>query len=250
MLWTKAIPKDRAAEELARRHEAVVEVPDAFVYIAALIGILTDKLGFRKSIEANAGVLGDGTAIPMMSYGLVEYLMGLDLTHCDVLELGGGESTGFWAARTKSVLTFETDPQWAKTLEAKALPGVTVRASTAVTLAADIARLDSRFDIIVVDPSANRHACARAALPRLKPGGFVLLDNSDWYPNTARLLREADLIQVDYPDFRPAHYFRAAASLFLHRDFRPKPRLDRLPLPCIGGKDIGPNNQWDTVTPP
>ncbi len=250
MLWTKAIPKDAAAEAQARRHEAVVEVPDALVYLAALIGILTDKLGFRKSVETNAGILGDGTPIPMMSYGLVEYLMGLDLTHCDVLELGGGDSTGFWSARTKSVLTFETNPQWAKSVEAKALANVTVRAATAQTLAADIARLGTGFDIIVIDAAANRHACARAALGKLKPGGFILLDNSDWYPNTTQLLREADLIQVDYPDFRPAHYVRAAASLFLRRDFRPRPRLDRLPLPCIGGKDIGPDNLWDTVTPP
>ena len=225
MLWTKAIPKDRAAEEQARRHEAVVEVPDALVHLASLIGILTDKLGFRRSVDANASLLGDGTPIPMMSYGLVKYLMGLDLSQCSVLEIGGGDSTAFWSARTASVLTFETNPQWANTLKARALANVAVRTSTAEGLAAAIGMVEDLFDIVVIDPAANRHACARAALPGLKPGGFIVLDNSDWYPNTARLLRQADLIQVDYPDFRPSHYFRATASLFLHRDFRPKPPL-------------------------
>jgi len=52
-------------------------------------------------------------------------------------------------------------------------------------------------------------------------------------------------IQVDFPDFRPAHHFRCVTSLFLHPDFRPTPRLSRMPLLPVGGKDMGPVNQWD-----
>ena len=48
-------------------------------------------------------MLGDGRVIPMMSYGLIEYLMGLDLSSFEVLELGGGHSTEFWAQRVRSV---------------------------------------------------------------------------------------------------------------------------------------------------
>jgi hypothetical protein len=58
-------------------------------------------------------------------------------------------------------------------------------------------------------------------------------------------LRAADLIQVDYHDFRPLHHFRCTTSIFLHRDFRPKPKSSRLPLVPIGGKDLADTNQWD-----
>ena len=43
----------------------------------------------------------------------------------------------------------------------------------------------------------------------------------------------ADLIQVDFPDFRPLRWYRCATSLFLHRDFRAQPRYERLPQPLI-----------------
>jgi hypothetical protein len=58
-------------------------------------------------------------------------------------------------------------------------------------------------------------------------------------------LREADLIQVDFHDFRPGHHFRCTTSLFLHREFRPKPNSSRLPLVPIGGKDVAATNRWD-----
>ena len=86
---------------------------------------------------------------------------------------------------------------------------------------------------------------ARSAVKILKPGGFIVLDNSDWYPNAARVLREADLIQVDFHDFRPQHHYRCTTSLFMHHAFRPKPRSPRLPLAPIGGKDVAATNAWD-----
>ena len=191
--------------------------------------ILSEGLGFRKSLEQNVCMLGDDRVIPMMSYGLIEYLMGLDLSSCEVLELGGGHSTEFWAGRVRSVVTLESDSGWADVLKSKALANVEVRT-------------------ITVDISGNRYRCAKAALQVLRPGGFVLPDNADWYPNTTALLRAADLIEVDFHDFRPLRWYRCSTSLFLHKEFRARPRHGRLPLPLIGGKDIADSNQWDTVT--
>jgi hypothetical protein len=240
-------PKDRAEDEHVRRFETVFEIPDAVVYLSSVSSILFVEMGFGKSAETKSSQLGDGTAIPMISYGLVEYLMGMDLSAMDVLELGGGASTEFWSKRAKSVLTFETNAEWAQSLRGRQLPNVTVQASTAETLADTVSAVAKTFDIIVIDAAANRYACAKAVRDKLRPGGFILLDNSDWYPNTAKFLRDGDLIQVDYPDFRPAHHFRCVASLFLHRDFRPKAKFDRMPVPCLGGKDMAPINTWDKI---
>jgi hypothetical protein len=180
-----------------------------------------------------------------MSYGLVEYLLGLDLSSLDLLELGGGSSTPFWAGRTRSVVTLETSPEWMKLLQSRPVPNLEARLSTPETLANDMAALARSFDAIVIDAAANRFQLAKSAIGMLRPGGFIILDNSDWYPNAARLLREADLIQIDFHDFRPAHHFRCTTSLFAHREFRPKPNSARLPLVPIGGKDVAATNQWD-----
>src|SRR5579871_2029905 len=101
MFWTGTPEKDQNG---IRERLDSVEMPEADAFAASISGILNGKLGFRRSLEENACVLGDGRVIPMMSYGLIEYLMGLDLSAFRLLELGGGHSTEFWAQRVQSVL--------------------------------------------------------------------------------------------------------------------------------------------------
>ena len=40
---------------------------------------------------------------------------------------------------------------------------------------------DARFDFILVD-GCYRQPCVQAALPKLKPGGLLIIDNTDWVP--------------------------------------------------------------------
>jgi hypothetical protein len=246
MFWTKAIPTERMnAEQLKRRFE-IVETPDSAIFLASVMHILSSPLGFTASAEQRSSVLGDGRPIPMMSYGLVEYLLGLDLSAFELLELGGGVSTQFWASRTRSVLTMETHAEWLKLLKSRPIANVEARLSSTEAIATDMLQLGRTFDAIVIDSAANRYQLAQSAIGILRPGGFIILDNSDWYPNAAHALRDADLIQVDFHDFRPLHHYRCTTSIFLHRDFRPKPAGTRLPLAPIGGKDVADTNQWDS----
>jgi predicted O-methyltransferase YrrM len=244
MYWNLLKPQTGSPEEMARLNNDpdIVKTPISSVFLASVFTLLSEELGLRRSADTNESKLGDGSPVPMMSYALIEYLNGLDLKGFDVLEIGGGLSTDFWAARAKSVTTLETDPAWVKQT-AERNPKAVVE-HVAGPLPDRIAAFDRKFGIVVIDPSANRLACARAALPKLEKGGFVILDNSDWYPNTSKLLREADLIEVDFHDFRPCHHFRATASIYMTRDFRPKPKGPRLPLSPIGGKQIALNG-WD-----
>jgi len=246
MSW-KAVPVAQVPEEIGRQLDAIA-MEDAPLLEASVLDILNRGLGFRKSAENGVCLLGDGSKIPMMSYGLIEYVMGLDLSGFDLLELGGGFSTEFWSARVKSVTTLETDPAWAQTLVTGNFPNTEIRVTEAERIAEDMTGLGRAFDAVIVDAATNRYRCAKAALQILKPGGFILLDNADWYPNTTAMLRDADLIQVDFSDFRPLRWYRCCTSLFLHKDFRARPRDRRLPRPLIGGKDIGEVNAWDKIT--
>jgi hypothetical protein len=244
MFWI-ALPKNEYVEQF-RRKSHIVELPDAEIFLASATNILANGLGYKTSMERNACVLGDGRPVPMMSYSLVEYLLGLDLSTFEVLELGGGASTQFWAEQTRKVVTLETDPAWLKTLQTQAIANVEARLTAPKTLASDMLGLARKFDAIVIDPGANRFHIAKRAIDILNPGGFIILDNSDWYPNASRALRDGDLIQIDFHDFRPLHHFRCTSSLFIHSAFRPKPRLARLPLVPIGGKDLANTNEWDS----
>ncbi|HEY8950913.1 MAG TPA: hypothetical protein VIM56_18660 [Rhizomicrobium sp.] len=245
MYWGKITPKTQSDVAELNRSGVVYDIPEPAMMLASATHILSKLLGFTASADSQTAVLGDGSPIPLMSYSLVEYLLGLDLSSFEVLEIGAGSSTNFWAKLTKSVLSLETNAGWAETVRKTAASNSDVRATTDANIARDMLDLKRSFDIIVIDPAANRYRCAVSALKMLNPGGFIVLDNSDWYPNTSKLLREADLIEVDFHDFRPNHHFRCTTSLYLHRDFRAKPKGERLPLSPIGGKDVAPQNTWD-----
>ena len=52
------------------------------------------------------------------------------------------------------------------------------------------------FDVIIID-GENRFECAVESINKLKEDGFIILDNSDWLPETSKLLRENDLIEIN-----------------------------------------------------
>jgi len=114
MLWTQALPPNAVNVEQTRRQFNIVELPDAEIFLASVVNILANRLGYRPSMDRRVCVLGDGRVVPMMSYGLIEYLLGLDLSAFSVLEIGGGGSTQFWATQARSVVTLETNAEWVK----------------------------------------------------------------------------------------------------------------------------------------
>ena len=109
-----------------------------------------------------------------------------------VLELGSGGSTLFWARRCGSVQSYETDPTWAQ-LVREAVKGlsatVTYCASVEMIRQALATLAPHSVDLLVIDhDDPERHAIGRNpirlplaldALPLLKPGGWLIVDNYD-----------------------------------------------------------------------
>lgn len=242
--WTAVRLPDPSAEALAeaRGHLGLLEAPREAIWLASVAKIVALDYGYLDSVRRGAAVWGDGEPIPMYTYALVEYLRALDFSGVDVAEFGAGESTRFWAARARSVVALENDAGWIEKLRAGAPPNVDL--VHAADMPSAFRALGRSFGVIVVDCKANRHDCAVAALERLAPGGMIILDNSDWYPNTAKLLREADLIEVDFPGLRPGRFHACTTSIFLRRDFVVKPRGEALPGAPAGGKPRPPG-PWD-----
>jgi hypothetical protein len=85
-----------------------------------------------------------------------------------------------------------------------------------------ISKYDVVFDVIVID-GAYRFECAQEALKKLRSGGLIILDNSEWWTKTSKYLREKNLIQVDMSGFGPINGFTTTTSFFFHRDFNFKP---------------------------
>ena len=190
-------------------------------------------------MAARLAVDARGRPLPMYTYPAIEYLSQLDFHDRQILEFGAGQSTLWWASRTRHVTAVEHDDRWVKRLETAALPNVTCLFAKRADVATGrdyLAVLPSRqrYDVIVLD-GLHYYECAAAARELLGPGGLVILDNADFYPATCALLRDQDFLQVDMAGFKPCHSDAQVTSFFFDRAFDVKPR-GRQPLPCVGGR--------------
>jgi len=105
-----------------------------------------------------------------------------------VLELGGGRSTVWFARRAGRVLAFEDDPFWVswarERIAARGLDVAEIRELPVERFIGELAQLeDASFDLVVVDflesPAADRVEAVRASRSKVRPGGYLLLDDSD-----------------------------------------------------------------------
>jgi hypothetical protein len=100
-----------------------------------------------------------------------------------LFEYGCGHSTVYWARRGVEVWGMESDPAWyARTREQlRGTPNADIRlACDEQAYVRGIDRVQGDFDAVLIDGDWRR-ACLAAALPRLRPGGMLVVDNTDWH---------------------------------------------------------------------
>lgn len=222
----------------------VLEFPNDWVTALQCAKILLHDYGFLRSTEENNPVDRDGKPLPLYTYPAIEYLNNLDFSECDVFEYGSGNSTVYWSGRARSVVAVENLLEWYDRIKNEIPPNARVIFADGDGFPEAINDCSVSFDVIVIDGKGYRFDCAEEAVTKLKPGGMIILDNSDWHFQTAAYLRSKDLIQIDFSGFRPIQHFTSTTSLFLHRQFALKPRQDRQPVASIGGKAVH-SKGWD-----
>ena len=162
----------------------------------------------------------DNHPIPWYTYPAIEYLKQLDFSEKKVFEYGSGNSSLFWAKVAKKVVSIESDREWYEkiysqnkynNLEIKLI-------SDLQSYDREILNYEDGFDVIIID-GKNRYQCSQEAIKKLKPGGLIILDNSDWFVKSAKLLRESNLIQIDMTGFGPINGYTWTTSFFLHNEF-------------------------------
>lgn len=109
-----------------------------------------------------------------------------------VLEIGAGMSTLWLAQRCKSLLSIEADQEWFDRLGAilaeRGLKHVDLQFRWRADDMCDFSTIpDASLDLCFID-GGPRLECLRAALPKLKPDGWLYVDNTDLYPDTKEYL--------------------------------------------------------------
>lgn len=164
-----------------------------------------------------------------MTYPALAWLDQLDLKECRIFEYGAGWGTRHWAQRARVVAAVEKRPAWIDELR-PLLPGnVSLHGPVEGTDYIECARQDGPWDVVIIDGS-HRLECARVAVEVLKPGGFILLDNADWFTDAADFLRSTGLTQVDFQGFGPCNAYTWTTAVFLGATLQ----IQRLPTAWSG----------------
>jgi hypothetical protein len=203
-----------------------------------------------RSAALHQAVDAAGRAVPWYTYPAIEYVRQLDFSDKAVFEYGSGNSTLFWGGSAARVVSVEDDERWYAVLRPKLPANCELILETDLARYVDVIRAyPGGFDVIVVDGASRgrtRLKCSRVALSCLRAGGLIILDNSDWLPESSRVLRESGLIQVDMAGFVPINGHTQTTSFFFHREFVTRPKGPRLPQPGPGAAD----KNWERLSPP
>lgn len=122
--------------------------------------------------------------LPWLPFRLIDELEDVVGPSARVFEYGGGGSTLWFLDRGAEVVTVEHHAGWADALEEQVPPErwTLLRRSDADAYADYVAAVsaypDESFDVVLVD-GRERVRCAVAAAPKVRPGGLLVLDDSD-----------------------------------------------------------------------
>lgn len=136
---------------------------------------------------------------PWLSPGAIRYLDGVLRPDWRGFEWGSGRSTRWFGQRIGHLTSIEHDEAWYGTVSARVtdMANVDLRLvpldhppletgelhydplPAYVAAVEEVA--DGGLDVVLVD-GAYRQPCVAAALPKLRPGGLLVIDNTDWLP--------------------------------------------------------------------
>ncbi len=165
---------------------------------------------WHRDNKSNENTLSLG--LPWLTYDAINFLEKICNSDKRVFEWGSGGSTLFFAARCKDVTSIEHDTFWIQSLRdkleelnlknvsLKGIEGVPInnfstldpenpddfiskeKKSEGLSFEDYVKSIDQfeteYFDIVVVDGRA-RNSCIKRALPHVKIGGYLVVDNSD-----------------------------------------------------------------------
>lgn len=189
---------------------------------------------------------GDSTLsrrLPWMTYDAVDFLSRICHPDMEVFEWGSGGSTLFFAARCKEVHTVEHDPDWRGFLTKKMeelhvmnvnireIPGSRIddfnerdyrnpddfvsndRKSAGLSFEEYVKAIDpfpeEHFDLVVVDGRV-RNCCIKRAIPHVKRGGYLIVDNTDRSYYLAPFPELQDATKWEKTEFQGPVFFQHA----------------------------------------
>ncbi len=246
MFWQLFNRQGYSEQEIStqQQHPDTLRLSKSEMFLASCNNILRNDYGFLRACDTGISVNSRGEYIPLYTYPAIEYIDQFDFTKKTIFEFGSGASTLYWMKRAKWVYSAENNNDWFERIQGQLDSNVTMKLAQEDEFPQSIKTFDKKFDVIVIDGFGYRYDCAKLALQYLNKGGMIILDNADWHYNTAALLKNAGLLQVDMTGFKPTEHHTSTTSIFFDRTFDFPTLQPRQPIHGMGARAIH-SKGWD-----
>lgn len=122
-------------------------------------------------------------AMPWITFDAIRAIEGHARPGTRVFEFGSGHSTLYWAEKGVEIHSVEDDRGWHDLLARRisGMPNAHLYYEPGQDgYVSRIEQVGGTFDVVVVDGS-HRKECLKKALAFVKPGGLLVVDNTDWH---------------------------------------------------------------------
>lgn len=215
--------------------------------IGASLGSLFSNLELRGYFESlQSGISQrDGLPYPLLTYPFIDFIENHDFSNYELIEFGSGQSTLFFENIFKIVKSYETDKQWYEFMRGKLKKTQYILIGTEQLENGnfEINTTNTSNALVLVDAACNRYKLTFNIINKINPT-FIVLDNSEWYRNTAELLQKNKFFEIPFWGFKNSEHWESCTSLFISLDKQIGLNKKQDHLPPLSRKKI---NSWDCV---
>jgi hypothetical protein len=158
------------------------------------VGVVDASLNLPRSVVSYLAeqLFGLTSATPWIPYSARRAISKALPPNCRAIEFGSGMSTLWLAPRCGSLHSIEHDPSWYQAVSSRLLSLKNIRYEHRQQSAyTDVLEYpNGSLDFAFID-GIQRADCVRAVIPKLRPGGWLYLDNSDAEPSAEYQVLEA-----------------------------------------------------------
>ena len=183
--------------------------------------------------------------LPILSWPFLDFIQTLDLKNVTLHELGSGNSTIWFSNIFKFVESYETNEDWYKELKPKLNNNVSLRLTNLENIYDCLIKFKSS-DWLLIDFAGKRtkfiHKLCKLTDNEIP--AQIILDNSNWYRNGAKILIERGYMEIPFYGFNNSSISICSTSLFLLKGIFKINNLSEFHSPKYAKRS---KNIWDTT---
>ena len=183
--------------------------------------------------------------LPLLTWPLLDFLKTINLKNTELIELGSGNSTLWLSNIFKKIQSFETNKIWYETLKPKLNNNVFYNLTTLDIIYECSFNFNSK-NWLLIDFAGKRTKFVKKLIEfeNDKLPAQIILDNSEWYRNSAKLLKDRGYNEIPFYGFKSGENNISCSSVFLLKDNFNLEILSEFYYPK-NSKKI--DNNWDSL---